>query len=285
MATQTDHMKLTKPAYTDSADIAVINSNMDAIDTATSKILPVISGTTNNSGYTIASGEYFEANGKLYKANASIPTNQAWSSSATEQSDNGAINALNAKITDINYKLFKGNSTAIANVDCNTAEEGTIFVSTGAVNGPGVTWFNLITIIYDSGSRIQSAITTSNRHFVRTFDGTSWRSWQEIALKSDVDVQNYTSQATDSNGHQFLKIYKIGNLKIINARTGATTVAAGDTLLTLPNEMAANYEVFVPTSSSNGSINGQVSLANKTVKMNSLSGNGGNYFAYTLVYY
>ena len=101
MATQTDHMKLTKPAYTDSADIAVINSNMDAIDTATSKILPVISGTTNNSGYTIASGEYFEANGKLYKANASIPQNQAWSSSATEQSDHGAINALNGKITDV----------------------------------------------------------------------------------------------------------------------------------------------------------------------------------------
>lgn len=103
MATQTDHMKLTKPAYTDSADIAVINSNMDAIDTATSKILPVISGTTNNSGYTIASGEYFEANGKLYKANASIPTNQAWSSSATEQSDHGAINALNGNLQ--NYAL------------------------------------------------------------------------------------------------------------------------------------------------------------------------------------
>ena len=108
MATQTDHMKLTKPAYTDSADIAVINSNMDAIDTATSKILPVISGTTNNSGYTIASGEYFEANGKLYKANASIPTNQAWSSSATEQSDHGAINALNGKITPIKYKEVTG---------------------------------------------------------------------------------------------------------------------------------------------------------------------------------
>jgi hypothetical protein len=62
------------------------------------KILPVITGTTNNSGYAISSGEYFEANGKLYKATASIPTGNAWSSSATEQTDHGAINALNSKM-------------------------------------------------------------------------------------------------------------------------------------------------------------------------------------------
>lgn len=74
------------------------NDSVDAMDTVAAKILPVINGSTNNSGYTIASGEYFEANGKLYKATASIPTGSAWSSSASEQTDHGAINALNGKI-------------------------------------------------------------------------------------------------------------------------------------------------------------------------------------------
>lgn len=69
------------------------------------KIIPVISGTTNNSGYPISSGEYFEANGTLYKATASIPKDNAWSSSATAQGDtvhgalNDGLNALNGKVT------------------------------------------------------------------------------------------------------------------------------------------------------------------------------------------
>ena len=34
MATQTSYLSLVKPAYTENVDIAVINSNMDKIDTA-----------------------------------------------------------------------------------------------------------------------------------------------------------------------------------------------------------------------------------------------------------
>ena len=108
MATTTTNLGLTKPAYTDAADIAVINDNMDTLDLwagqkndAIAKILPVISGTTNNSGYAISAGEYFEANGKLYKATASIPTGNAWSSSATELSDHGAINALKSNLSAV----------------------------------------------------------------------------------------------------------------------------------------------------------------------------------------
>ena len=34
MSTQTTNLQLTKPAYGEAADIAVINTNMDTIDTA-----------------------------------------------------------------------------------------------------------------------------------------------------------------------------------------------------------------------------------------------------------
>ena len=105
----TPNLNLYKPDGEDYVSLSRdLNENYDKIDTAVgsnsdaiAKILPVISGTTNNSGYAISAGEYFEANGKLYKATASIPTGNAWSSSATELSDHGAINALNSKIANI----------------------------------------------------------------------------------------------------------------------------------------------------------------------------------------
>lgn len=131
MATTTTSLKLSKPAYSDTADISVINTNMDTIDTAVSKILPVISGTTNNSGYAISAGEYFEANGSLYKASASIPTGNAWSSSATAQSDHGAINALNSKLTPTYTPITTFYSNRCSNV---AAGEATHIMSFGKVH-------------------------------------------------------------------------------------------------------------------------------------------------------
>jgi len=65
------------------------------------KLIPVISGAVNNSGYTIASGEYFEANGALYQATASIPIGSAWASSGSAVSGT-AINSLNSNSTTRN---------------------------------------------------------------------------------------------------------------------------------------------------------------------------------------
>lgn len=68
------------------------------------KLIPVISGDNNNSGYTIASGEYFEANGALYQATGSIPTGYPWSSSAQAVSGT-AVNALNGNVATIDSKI------------------------------------------------------------------------------------------------------------------------------------------------------------------------------------
>ena len=200
MATQTDHMKLTKPAYTDSADIAVINSNMDAIDTATSKILPVISGTTNNSGYTIASGEYFEANGKLYKANASIPTNQAWSSSATEQSDHGAINALNGNLANISGRMSYESLSNVQDADLvntikgflNNGSKGGVFLASRCTNTPDSTKYYKIRFTKLDGSvwimlEAWNTSDTSLYYISEMNPSTSAiASWKQYALKSDL---------------------------------------------------------------------------------------------------
>ena len=101
---------------------ADVLAEMDSNTRAIGKILPVITGTTNNSGYTINSGEYFEANGNLYKATATIAQTSAWSSSAEQQSGT-AINGLNSKLP----KLITGahNNTNAYNSGANGWEEFT----------------------------------------------------------------------------------------------------------------------------------------------------------------
>lgn len=76
------------------------NTSVGAHDAAISQMCQTISGTTNNCGHTINSGEFFIANGGKYKATASIPVNEAWSGSAQPVSDNDLINALNNSLTN-----------------------------------------------------------------------------------------------------------------------------------------------------------------------------------------
>ena len=114
------HVKLTD-SLTDTTPAATGGLALSAkagadLKGAITKILPVITGNTNNSGYTINSGEYFEVNGTLYKASASIPQNSAWSGSATAQSDT-AINDLNTiKAT----KKVASGTTSFAALDNNS---------------------------------------------------------------------------------------------------------------------------------------------------------------------
>ena len=61
-------------------------------------IATVVTGTTNNCGHSISSGEYFIANGAKYKASATIGTGVTWSDKATSVSDHDLINALNSNL-------------------------------------------------------------------------------------------------------------------------------------------------------------------------------------------
>lgn len=81
---------------------------------AIGKILPVITGTLNNSGYTINSGDYFEANGNLYKASATIPTNESWSSSS-DALTTSALSDIHAKIGDVGSTSLQSQVTTLNN--------------------------------------------------------------------------------------------------------------------------------------------------------------------------
>lgn len=94
-----DHVHPTDTSRGSASDVDALKTSLNDVETKIGKILPVITGATNNSGYTIASGDYFEANGSLYKATASIPVGSAWSTSATAQTGT-AINTVNNSVVD-----------------------------------------------------------------------------------------------------------------------------------------------------------------------------------------
>ena len=65
-------------------DNTSIQSDLNGLKNTLSKLIPVITGSTNNSGYTINIGDYFIANGSLYQnlTASAIPIGGAWNGTA-----------------------------------------------------------------------------------------------------------------------------------------------------------------------------------------------------------
>lgn len=95
-------------------DIDDLQDNVETLFNAGSKILPIITGTLNNSGYTINSGDYFEADGNLYKANAAIPTDESWSSSS-DALTTSALSDIHAKIGNVGSTSLQSQVSTLSN--------------------------------------------------------------------------------------------------------------------------------------------------------------------------
>ena len=104
MATNTTNYALKKPAYTDTADIADINGNMDKVDTALQGIgsgLAIISN--KNTHAAITSGQYVYVHGHntladgMYKAKSNIAANGTLSTSNLDAISDGGLNNLDSK--------------------------------------------------------------------------------------------------------------------------------------------------------------------------------------------
>lgn len=118
MSSSTSNYNLTKPAYDESADVAVINSNMDIIDTQMYKNAQGVSKldesiaivSNNNTHVAISAGQYVYVKGHstlsegLYTAKSAIAANAALSTSNLEAVSGGGLNALNSNIgNDIKF--------------------------------------------------------------------------------------------------------------------------------------------------------------------------------------
>ena len=121
MATQTTNIGLSKPDYNDTADIAVINSNMDKIDSTVNNIEKGIAIVSDgNTHSAIAADEYVYVRDHstlaegLYVASSAIAANATLTSSnltAKSKGIGGEVASLNNKIANVD------GTTVITNLD------------------------------------------------------------------------------------------------------------------------------------------------------------------------
>lgn len=161
MSTTTTNLGLTKPAYSDTADIADINGNMDIIDQAiasTDNAIAIVSN--NNTHVAIASGQFVYVRGHstlsegLYMANSNIAENASLSASNLTAVAGGGLNALNNDIMNkanrTNYTVA-GNSSSAIPIPSNTRA----FIVTSGTAG---TQKSMIILSASSGGSVAYAI-------------------------------------------------------------------------------------------------------------------------------
>lgn len=161
MATTTTKLGLTKPAYSDTADIAAVNGNMDIIDQAidkTDNAIAIVSDNNTHSVITTGQYVYVRNHGSLseglYVATANIAQNGTLSASNLIAASGGGLNALNSAIMNkaerTNYTVA-GNSSSAIPIPSNTRA----FIVTSGTAG---TQKSMIILSASSGGSVAYAI-------------------------------------------------------------------------------------------------------------------------------
>ena len=189
MATQTtslpDGSTLTKPEYTDPADIAEINSNMDKIVNNINKgntdVVQLSDGlaivANGNTHAAISSGQfvYVRNHGTLsdglYKASTAISANGALSTSNLTPDGSGGLNALKGDIDALNSKIKSFTKTVTipdtGEVDINISAETNGVNPTGTIVKLG----NNYALPYYSGNQM-TYIEIANDNLIRIRNNT-----------------------------------------------------------------------------------------------------------------
>ena len=122
MATNTSNLNLSKPAYTDPADIAVINDNMDKLDGAVNGVEDGLAIVANgNTHAAVAAGQFVYVRNHsslaqgVYKATTAIAANGALSTSNLTADASGGLNALKADIDTLNSNTVPNRMTITLN--------------------------------------------------------------------------------------------------------------------------------------------------------------------------
>ena len=189
MATNTTNFNLSKPDYTDTADIAVINSNMDKVDVSLNGLADAIAIVAkNNTHAAIMEGQYVYVHGHgslaegLYTAKSNIAANATLSTSNLQADGSGGLNALNSNVGNIN----KIDSTETINFDTET--KFLVYTNTSSSTGTKPVTTNngyLFTFIRADATRLQifrEGATSSKRVYLRTMYSSTWSDWMYITF-------------------------------------------------------------------------------------------------------
>ena len=114
MASTTTNLGLTKPAYSDDADISDINGNMDLIDAEAGKVRANVAANYDSSE-TYAVGDYCLHDGSLYKCTTAISSPESWTAGHwTQIKIAGELSSLSDQIGNIGKSLTNGSCSGYA---------------------------------------------------------------------------------------------------------------------------------------------------------------------------
>ena len=164
-----------------------VNAVDSKINTTTSRgVAPLITASTNNSNYTINTGEYFVVvdgtNDGTYKASSQIALGATWADKCYIASLKGGLNALNSKLDNLISSSNFGNyssRTDIANGIVNSMSNGEIKI--GRVGLTGATEYlflalrrtdNIATVFLLSGTPIRLMVKLSGTWTEYSITGT-----------------------------------------------------------------------------------------------------------------
>lgn len=161
MSSNTTNYNLVKPDYTESADVGVINDNMDIIDTTMK---------ANATGITSLNSNKQNVNDN--------------SLSTTDKSVPGAINELNSGKQD---SLVGG---TLSNIDLNTVvKAGHYWVSTTNVSNSPVNYYGYLEVIRAGDGTYMQRFTRYGNDassaratvYIRFYTNSQWYSWNKVA--------------------------------------------------------------------------------------------------------
>lgn len=155
MASSTTNLGLVKPAYNEAADVAVINGNMDIIDTAVTKNKTASDGAQGaiaivadgDSHVAITKGDFVYVKNNthslsegLYIASANVSANANITGSNMTAVSKGGLNALQGSVSDIVGAISLLQSTSATTHEMSFGNSGAyvLFVGSNATGVRGV---------------------------------------------------------------------------------------------------------------------------------------------------
>ena len=207
MATNTTNFNLKKPAYTDTADIADINGNMDKVDVSLNGLADAIAIVANgNTHAAITAGQYVYVHGHgslaegLYTAKSNISANATLSTSNLQADGSGGLNALNSKIANQTQSR-----QAISGQDVlSTSLAAGLYYVTGAVNVPTSGKAGYLDVTDRDGSSstlrvVKWRVFDSNDEYLNVLPNSgTWKGWESYALNSKLPTVSAMSKQTAS---------------------------------------------------------------------------------------
>ena len=119
---------VTGASVTDALD--EVKNTLNQLETATEKIIPILSGSTNNLGYTLNVGNYFEAGGNLYEVSTAIPNGETWA----DKSNALTTTALN-DFKNLTGRNSFGTRVTLTTSDYTLPSDGYVYASCTAASG------------------------------------------------------------------------------------------------------------------------------------------------------